>query len=245
MKIQKLIVFGCSWAFGDELIDPRFATEEEYKDHYKENEPYRLSHCYGNLVAKHFDLEFINMAWPGSSLESMCWNLHWYINNGNSRDDVMMLFGLTDATRMSWYNPQHQGARDDPPWNRHMHGAWITPGSPAVDANWYDLKKLWMGMSYHRDWAEFNYWRAVNLFDQAQSRWSIPVIQFNNLDNPWASGNVPSLIYPGQSFKQILAAKKKELNIEPFARGGHPNEQGHQIIADHLIEHIKYSKMLG
>jgi hypothetical protein len=132
----------------------------------------------------------------------------------------------------------------DPQWNRHMHGTWLIDPNPDIDDNWFKLQKLWLGMSYHRDWAEYNFQQTINLFDQAQSRHGIPVIQFSVLENRYGV-NVPSLIYSGTNFRDILYQKKKDLGIEPFASGGHPNEKGHQIIADHLIEHIKYSTMLG
>jgi lysophospholipase L1-like esterase len=125
-----------------------------------------------------------------------------------------------------------------------MHGTWLTQPNSDIDDNWFTLQKLWLGMSYHRDWAEYNFQQTINLFDQAQSRYEIPVIQFSMLENRYGV-NVPSLIYSGTNFRDILKQKKKDLGVDPFASGGHPNEKGHQIIADHLIEHIKYSKMLG
>jgi len=246
MKINKVVAFGCSWTYGDELVAPEFRdlSESEFRDHYDQNRPYRLANCYAGLVAKHYGLELDNMAFPGSSLESMRWNLMWYLRNNQSRDDVIFLVGHTDATRQSWYNPQHEISMKDPQWNRHMHGTWLTQPNPDIDDNWFTLQKLWLGMSYHQDWAEYNFQQTINLFDQAQSRYGIPVIQFSMLENRYGV-NVPSLIYSGTNFRDILKQKKKDLGADPFASGGHPNEKGHQIIADHLIEHIKYSKMLG
>lgn len=246
MKIKKLVAFGCSWTYGDELIAPEFQnlSESEFRDHYDENKPYRLEHCYAGVIARHYGLELDNMAFPGSSLESMRWNLMWYLRNGMPTDDVIFVVGLTDATRQSWFNPLHEVSRKDPQWNRHMHGTWLTQPNPDIDDNWFKLQKLWMGMSYHMDWAEYNFQQTINLFDQAQSRYGIPVIQFSVLENRYGV-TAPSLIYSGTNFRDILNQKKRDLGVEPFARGGHPNEKGHQLIADHLIEHIKYAKMLG
>jgi hypothetical protein len=245
MKIKKLVAFGCSWTYGDELVAPEFRdlNEAEFRDHYDENRPYRLANCYAGLIAKHYGLELDNMAFPGSSLESMRWNLMWYLRNGMPTDDVIFVVGLTDATRQSWFNPLHEVSRKDPQWNRHMHGTWLTQPNPDIDDNWFRLQKLWMGMSYHVDWAEYNYQQTINLFDQAQSCYGIPVVQFSVLENRYGV-TAPSLIYSGTNFRDILNQKKKDLDVEPFARGGHPNEKGHQLIADHLIEHIKYAKML-
>ena len=245
MKIRKLVAFGCSWTYGDELVAPEFQdlSEDEFRDHYDQNRPYRLDNCYAGLIAKYYGLELDNMAFPGSSLESMRWNLMWYLRNNQSRDDVLFVVGHTDATRQSWFNPQHEISMKDPQWNRHMHGTWLTQPNPDIDENWFKLQRLWLGMSYHTDWAVYNYQQTINLFDQAHTGHGIPVIQFSVLENRYGV-NVPSLIYSGTNFRDILVQKKKDLDINPFARGGHPNEKGHQIIADHLIEHIKYAKML-
>ena len=248
MKIRKVVAFGCSWTFGDELVDPALKSRDDLDqnrlDHYDENKPYRLSNCYAGLVAKHYGLELENMAFPGSSLESMRWNLMWYLRNGNSTDDVLFLVGLTDATRQSWFNPLHDVRGKDPQWNRHMHGTWLLQSNPDIDDNWFTLQKLWLGMSYHREWAEYNFQQTINLFDNAESRYKIPTLQFSMLSNKYGT-TVPSLLYPGMSFREILQNKQKEFGKIYFAPKGHPNEDGHKIIADHLIEHIKYSKILG
>jgi len=52
------------------------------------------------------------------------------------------------------------------------------------------------------------------------------------------------LLYNNSSWQEILISKRKELAIEPFASGGHPNEKGHEIISKHLIEHIKYANIV-
>jgi lysophospholipase L1-like esterase len=125
-----------------------------------------------------------------------------------------------------------------------MHSTWLAQPNPDIDDHWFQLQKLWLGMSYHKEWAEFNFMQTINLFDQAQSRYGIPVIQFNCLPNPY-SPQVPTLVYPGLNFRDILLEKQRSLNVNAFAPKGHPNEKGHQLVADHLIEHIKYSKILG
>ena len=81
MSIKRIIAFGDSWTFGDELMDPQFDgwPDGGMLDHYDENKQYRLSHCYAGLVANHYGVELHNMAFPGSSLESMRWTLQWLI----------------------------------------------------------------------------------------------------------------------------------------------------------------------
>jgi len=246
MPIKRVIAFGDSWTFGDELMDPQFDgwPDGGMLDHYDENKQYRLNHCYAGLVANHYGVELDNMAFPGSSLESMRWTLQWLIKNGQDLQDTLWLVGLTDSSRHSWFNPLHEISEKDPPWNRHMHGTWLLQPNPDIDDNWFKLQKLWLGMSYHREWSEFNFQQTVNLFDHAASTTGATVLQFSVLENNWPV-RVPTLLYGGMNWRDILKDKKKSEGVEPFAKKGHPNEKGHEIISKHLIEHIKHAKLIA
>lgn len=241
MSIKKVIAFGCSWTYGDELIDPKFQhlDETQFRDHYDENAPWRLSHCYAGLVAKALDCDLENCAFPGGSLESMRFTANHLMQSYEDLDKTIWLVGLTDASRMSWYNPLHKVSRKDPPWNRHLHSTWLTQENPDIDENWYNLNKLWTTMSYHRQWAEYNHQITVNLFDYVQHRTGCQVIQFNCLNNDYGT-KAPSLLYPTSCWQVMLQNKRAELGEEVFAKGLHPNENGHLIIAKNLLDHIKY-----
>jgi len=246
MPIKRVIAFGCSWTYGDELVDPalRHLDEDEFRDHYDSNRPWRLANCYAGLVANHYGVELENCAFPGSSLESMRWTLMWMLKNSSDLQDTLWLVGLTDSSRQSWFNPLHNISKKDPPWNRHLHGTWLTQPNPDIDDNWFKLQKLWLGMSYHREWSEFNFHQTINLFDHAGHASGATVIQFSVLENPWPH-KVPTLLYSGTNWRDILCDKKKSEGVEPFASGGHPNEKGHEIISKHLIEHIKHAKIIA
>ena len=246
MAIKRIIAFGDSWTYGDELLDPQFSAypDSGMLDHYDENKKYRLDHCYAGRVATHYGVEFENLAFPGSSLESMRWTLQWVLNN--SRDelkDTLWLVGLTDSSRQSWFNPFHEVGRKDPPWNRHMHGTWLAQPNSDIDENWFKLQKLWLGMSYHREWSGFNFQQTINLFEHAQHTTGATVLQFSVLENNFAC-STPSLLYPGMNWRSILTSQQKD-HGNLFAKGGHPNEKGHEIISKHLIEHIKYAKLIA
>ena len=246
MAIKRIIAFGDSWTYGDELLDPQFGSHPDngMLDHYDENKKYRLDHCYAGCVANHYGLELENMAFPGSSLESMRWTLQWLLKNGQDLQDTLWLVGLTDSSRQSWFNPLHKVSMKDPPWNRHMHGTWLTQPNSDIDENWFKLQKLWLGMSYHREWSEYNFQQTINLFDHAQHTTGATVIQFSVLENKWPV-NVPTLMYPGLNWRDILRDKQKSEGTDLFAAKGHPNEKGHESISKHLIEHIKYAKLIA
>jgi len=246
MPVKKVYAFGDSWTFGDELMDPQFSSWPDggMLDHYDENKAYRLNHCYAGLVANHFGVELENLAFPGSSLESMRWTLSWLLKNGQDLKDSLWLVGLTDSSRQSWFNPLHEVSHKDPPWNRHMHGTWLLQPNPDIDDNWFKLQKLWMAMSHHREWSEFNFEQTIRLFDHAALTVGATVLQFNVLENKWPA-RVPTLLYAGMNWREILTDKRRTDGVQPFAEKGHPNEKGHEIISKHLIEHIKHAKIIA
>lgn len=242
--IKRLVAFGCSWTYGDELEDPALQIGDSIQGEKRDRllSQYRLDHCFAGVVARHYNLELENLAFPGASAESIRWTLQWWLDNNEQKDDAIIIVGHTDAGRQSWFNPTHQISTKDAPWNRHLHGIWLNQPNKDIDDNWYQLQKLWLGMTYHRDWVIYNYQQILNAFDYCRTRWDIPIIQFNCLDNNYAAHS-PSLLYPMGSFRHILT-KLNSTDNNIFCQGGHPNEKGHQIIANHLIEHIKYSKLV-
>jgi len=244
MKITKLVAFGCSWTFGDELIDPDLkATDENIHACNFKNNNYRNNNCYAGIIANHYGFELYNTGFPGASLESMSWVLTWYLKNYGS-ENVMFLVGLTEPGRKSWFNPIQDSNPHNPPWNRHVHGTWLREPNSNFDDNWVKLEHTWLKCSHNHEWEEFNYRQTVNLFDHANSRYGIPVIQFNMLSHRFLS-DCPTLINPNTDIKTMLLTQKVEPNKTYFAANRHPNEQGHQIIANHLINYIESSKILG
>lgn len=230
MPIKRVIAVGCSWTYGDELLDPNLDVDFWHRD----NDPYRLANSYPGLVAAHYGLELENCGFPGASLESMRWVLHWHIKNTPDLDNILWLVGLTDSTRKSWYNPvRTRRYMHDPLWNKHIHGVWLNsnPDNPDIDPSWMQLQKLWTVNSYHREWAEHNHWETVTAFSSLGKN----AVQFNCLVNPYKHANV---INDDSSFKQLLTPKHCEA-------GGHPSVSGHEIISKHLINHIDCANIIA
>lgn len=239
MTAKKLVVFGCSWTYGDELVDPTIEISNTITGtgtHDQQNDAYRLQHCFAGVVAKHYNLELENYGFPGSSEESLRYTFNWWLDNTDTSDSVILV-AHTDASRKSWYNYRQQ----DPEWNKFMHSTWIKDPNPDIDEHWYQLQKLWLGMSYHRDWAHHNLRETAQLFDWASSRLNIPVLQVNALKNPTVK-NIATFCESDYSLQQLLQAEK---NPALFAKQGHPTVTGHEIISKHLISLIDSSKLLG
>jgi hypothetical protein len=231
VKFDRIAAFGDSWVWGDELIDPR---GNNLAPHSVENTQYRESHCFAGIVAGHYNIPVENFAIPGGSLQSTIWNYIWWRQNRTNHESTLILVGLTDAGRMSYYNPQHVVYPNDPPWNRYVHSAWVHYAPEGYSEEWCRMVKSNIVLTgCHQSW-EMNYLQAVLFFDGQPN-----TIQFDTI-NAQGTAEPKSLLWPKQSLRSILASHKN-----CWAPKKHPNEQGHQIIADLLISHIDSSIIQG
>lgn len=230
MKFDRIAVFGDSWVWGDELVDPNCPDLKPYS---VENTSYRESHCFAGVIAQHYDIPVENFAIPGGSLQSTIWNYLWWHQNRSDHASTLILVGLTDAGRMSYYNPEHVVYPNDPPWNRYVHSAWIHSPECYTD-EWVTMVKSNIGLSSSRQANLMNYLQAVLFFDGQPN-----VIQFNTI-NTLSIDAPKSLLWPEQSLRSMLSDY-----TDCWAPKKHPNEQGHQIIADLLISHIESSIIQG
>ena len=209
---KTLIAFGCSFTYGDELLDPNIKPGELCNSRY--NDKYRNSHCYAGIVAKHYDLNFLNTAFPGGSLESMRYALHWVCENYNLSDTVLIA-GLTQSHRNSYFDAD----LNDPPWNRFRHSTWL---KDQTQDPWNQLNHSWIKMCSHSDWDYFNLQQTVGYFENCDAI-MLPVYS----DEPtFSSANKTDFV-----LQDILD------DID-YAPGGHPNESGHSKIANRLINYI-------
>jgi len=226
-KIRKLVVFGDSWTFGDELMAPELATRADRYNAMPENDQYRLQHCWARHVADHFGLELVNLSFNGMSLQSMIWTALWWVNN-HDVSDSLAIAALTLDHRTSWYQDNIPGRT--PKWNMHMHSAWEHTSGP-----WKEVKQNYFQHSQGDALDRYQRQQAVLCFDSIADRHQIPVVQFD--------------IHPDQTpyyGKQHAYVGEAAWNwIEDNrAKNKHPNEQGHVLIANRLISWIESVKLM-
>jgi hypothetical protein len=230
VKFNRIAAFGDSWVWGDELVDP---TNSKLAPYSVENTNYRESHCFAGVIARHYDVPVENFAIPGGSLQSTIWNYLWWLNNRTDHESTLILVGLTDAGRMSYYNPEHVVYANDAPWNRYVHSVWIHAPECYTD-EWVTMVKSNIGLTSSPETSAMNYLQTVLFFAGRPN-----VMQFNTINTlPIAAPK--SLLWPDQSLRSMLAGY-----TNCWAAKKHPNEQGHQIIADLLISHIDSSIIQG
>ena len=232
MNIKQLAVFGDSWVYGDELIDPSLETQE-CCSHL--NNDYRLSHSFSGLLAKELGVPYENYGHPGGSLQSTIWTFLWFLENRDWTDTVCVI-GLTSPNRQTWYNPEHEHMDDDPKWNKFIHSTWINFGSDSIPKVWQDFGKQYLTLSDDDQLSLYNYQQAVYFFDGIAKTKNIPLVQFNLYDPETVISGCDTLLWPEQNMKDRLLNRPDAKQIH--APGHHPNELGHQIISKELLPKV-------
>ena len=231
MRYKKIVGFGDSWVWGDELLDPDLQQRPNAHPYMIQNKSYREQHCFLGLLAKHYNIEQENFAIPGGSLQSTIWNyVWWYQYETVPIDDCLVLVGITHPGRMSFYDPQTNLNAMSARWDKYVHSAWIDPQHSSYSTQWTDLVKKLTVMSDCQELQLLNLQQAMMFFEGRPN-----TFQFR-------TSNVPQHI----TAKNLLFAEHTVIHFLMnlpdcqiyLAPDQHPNELGHQKIAESLISQL-------
>ena len=243
MKFKKIVGFGDSWMYGDELLDPELSRQ--HKDAHTcwhQNDPYRTTHNFLGLLGKHYSVPVENFGVPGGSMQSSIWTFLWWLDHEPNPEECLVLVGHTDSDRLTHYNPNHVSFGNDPPWNKFVHSTWVEYGSTVVPEPFRDMIKRQLVLTNCSELARLNYQQTVLFFDGVAGRKRIPLMQFHIMPAD-VKMDLPTIIWPGFSttmwFRDMPGNQRREM-IMP---GGHPNEDGHVLVADKLISTIDSATM--
>jgi len=238
MQFKKIVGFGDSWMFGDELLDPELVKESpDAHSCWVQNNSYRERHCFLGLLGEHYNLPVENFGIPGGSLQSTIWTyLHWIEQESNPQDCIVIVF-LTEPDRYTFFNPDAQLNNNSNPWDYYVHTTWIKHSSSVVPGQFVDLGKRYIALTHCKQQTKLNYLQAALFFDGQQARIGMPLLQFHTT-NPESPIRISTIPWPNHNwlsyFRNLPSTQKRKL-IFP---GGHPNEQGHIIIRDLLIPEV-------
>jgi hypothetical protein len=235
MKFKKIVGFGDSWIWGDELLDPNLQSHPHAHPVLLENTSYRESHCFLGQLGTHYDVPTENFGIAGGSLTSTIWNYLWWLDHESlDPSECLVLVGLTSANRRTFYNPDHRSYGNDPEWNRYVHSAWVHNGS-CYSQDWMDSIKTLTALSDCYEQDVLNYKQAVMFFEGQSAARDLKLLQFCSINPPLVLQH-HTLLWPDRSLYNLIqtAPNSKQL----LAKHGHPNEQGHKLIAENLISCI-------
>jgi len=241
MQFKKIVGFGDSWMYGDELMDPDYLSTNP-NGHFsdEQNFPYRLKHCFLGQLGQHYGVPIENFGIPGGSLGSTMWTFQWWLDHETlPLDECLVLVALTNADRITHYNPNHVHYSDDPPWNKFVHSTWVNFGSSVVPNPYAQMIKSQIVLTDCRELSRLNYQQTVLFFDGIAARNKLNMIQFNIMPAERLVPNTPTLLEPGFCWTLWFRDHPGNQQRELICKDGHPNEIGHSLIRDRLISHIE------
>jgi len=237
---KKIIGFGDSWIYGDELLDPIYLNKNKNAHPTDiENKPYREKNCFLGLLGDHYGVPVENFGIPGGSLQSSIWTFLWWYENEKDVDlkDCLLLVGHTDSDRASFYNPDHVVCSDDPPWNRFVHTSWVEYGYMGISSEMREMAKMYTVLTDSSQSRRLNYLQSVLFFDGVAKSHDLSMYQFHIMPRE-VKLDLDTILWNGEDtvtwFRDHPANQKREL----IKHNGHPNEIGHEMIKNRLIDSI-------
>ncbi|NBR26088.1 MAG: hypothetical protein EBU08_20355 [Micrococcales bacterium] len=175
-------------------------------------------------------------------MQSSIWTFLWWLEHEPCPEDCMVLIGHTDSDRLSFYNPDHRSYANDPPWNKFIHSTWVQYGSSVVPEEFRTMVKQQLVLTNCSELARLNHMQTLLFFDGVAARKHIPMMQFHIMpaDNQL---DLPTEIWPEFSTTMWFRDHPNNQKRELIFPGGHPNEIGHEMIADKLISTIDSATM--
>jgi hypothetical protein len=238
-KIKRIVGFGDSWMYGDELVDPELLKHEpEAHSSWVQNQDYREQNCFLGLLGSHYSLPTENFGIPGGSLLSTEWTYLWWLDHEPEPEQCLALIFLTESNRTSFYNPNHVHYSNDPPWNKFVHSTWVHFGSSVIGADYTDMIKRYLTLTECPDLWDLRYRRTVLMLDAVGAKKNIPTVMTNTLPPVRPMPEVDSLLWPDFAWTVYFRDHPGNRSRELIMPGGHPNERGHEIIRDKLLPEI-------
>jgi len=233
MKFKKIVGFGDSWIWGDELLDPALVNHPYAHPVMHQNTHYRESRCFLGLLGQHYSVPVENFGLPGGSLQSAIWTYLWWSEHEQlDLTDCLVVVGHTSADRESFYNPNHNSFADEPSWNKFVHSSWVHSRSQSIAHEWNDMIKQYTLLTASTELSNLNYLQTVKFFEGQHALFK-NVIQLCTIQPPVVTV-AENLIWNDSSLSSQLGN-----NYRLLAEHGHPNEHGHEVIRDHLIPELE------
>lgn len=236
VDFKKIIAFGDSWVYGDELLQPGLSKHYSHSA----NDAYRQSRGFVGLMAKELGVSFENHGVSGASLESTQWKFLQWLTREPNLTDCLVIVGLTESDRFSYVNAHPQNHEKE-----MVHSTWIEAEDHIVGPDFKRMIKLQTVMSQCNESNKLRYQEAVHFFDGVAQRNQIKLMQFHISAPPCYVKNIPTLVDPEFSLTYWFVHELQPIHDRKYIfDNGHPNEQGHELVKDRLIFMLKSCKLV-
>ena len=224
-QFRKIVTFGDSFAWGDELVAPDQIRAADYG-----NRQYREQHCYSGILANHYGVVAENLAFPGGSCQSTRWIYTWWRQQEPEPGSCLVLVQLSGPWRSSQFDQHRIQHETDAKWNRFIHSAWVESykHNHAIAYQYFMAEQTLPDCEFRNNLVQ----AETYLFFQGQTTVH-PMLMFNSQCHTLQHGIMAdNLLWQGHDLNWLLPER------EFWATNGHLNEQGHQKLADILIQDI-------
>ena len=243
MTFKKIVGFGDSWMYGDELLDPELIKQNPAAHAcWYQNDQYRTAHNFLGLLGQHYGVPVENFGIPGGSMQSSIWTFQWWLDHEPNPEEYLILVGHTDSDRLSFYDPNHVSYTNNPPWNKFVHSSWVEYGASEIPEQFQTMIKQQLVLTNCRALSQLNYKQTVQLFDGVAARKNLNMMQFHIMPAE-VKMDLPTMIWPRFSTTIWFRDHPGNQNRELVMPGGHPNEIGNKMIAEKLISTIDSATM--
>ena len=232
MTYTQVVAFGDSFVYGDELLDPVLKDRKDAHPVLKENTKYRESNCFAGLLANALNVPCQNFGIPGGSLQSTIWTYLWWLDNDPHADTSIVLVGITEGNRHSFYNPKHIVYPNDPEWNRFIHTSWVHNNPDLASTGWQDLVKQYTILSQCSKLEEMQLKHALLFFENAAQNHH-HLTQFFTLRSRAPLTRTYNTLPDLTSLVDLI-----DMQSGLTMPWGHPNEAGHNVLKNWLLSNI-------
>lgn len=229
--IKRIVGFGDSWIHGDGLVDVTDSTKQSFHYRVQNSIIGQLAEC---LQIPYDSANVVNHGTSGNSLQGTQWDFAQWAQSENNFDNTLIVVGLTESARQSWWRYQYTSRSEDYEVNYvHAHAIGKYP-------EWSDFIKFYQINANDPSLWKINYWLITEFFHNWAVANNTKLLMFNIFPAPIES---PHVIDPHWNARGELARIEHEIgNVTAPCK--HPNEKGYQLLAKHLHKLLQSSKIL-
>jgi hypothetical protein len=261
-KINRLIVFGCSYCTGEEILyselgpdldqlhrstadDPRIFFNKIDKlnlnDRLKEIQKKQMNLAWPKKLADALNIECLNLAESGNSMQKMLWQFLNQLHLGNIKETDLILFGLTKAERGLYFRESpmsFQISTANGPELNTILGISDSGGVSEVISKNIDIAIMHWFNDDRMIWDYLMVLNCLGFWKQKFNLFTIPAMSLNESELKKYNKKLFDSILDTVKNSDLYLTDKgldhfKKSNDE-YLPWGHPKEVIHSQYADHL-----------